>query len=265
MTLFDTLRRGRFARISLTRREPTEATAVRPGLGRGRQSAIAIAIAPKPEPAPPVKPHRRSCTIKMGDCGLGPVLSSIGNGRLPPLQITRKETVVDADPDLAARRHQVPPQRLSLYHQIARAVGRVLVQAAAGSVNDVTFGAAGGAPSGKSLSCEVAHTCSGIGKLSYQWFSSSAARYSRTGRVIFSVSGQAFGLLSTLRPRLASASMTLASMAKTIAADESCLHAPNHHIFKQVTQQGALAKAPMTVLVDVIETQDSETLTPTSN
>jgi hypothetical protein len=29
MTLFDTVRRGRFARISLTRREPTEATAVR--------------------------------------------------------------------------------------------------------------------------------------------------------------------------------------------------------------------------------------------
>ena len=29
MTLFDTLRRSRFARISLTRREPTEATAVR--------------------------------------------------------------------------------------------------------------------------------------------------------------------------------------------------------------------------------------------
>ena len=30
MTLFDTLRRSRLARISLTRREPTEATAVRP-------------------------------------------------------------------------------------------------------------------------------------------------------------------------------------------------------------------------------------------
>jgi DHA2 family multidrug resistance protein len=29
MTLFDTLRRSRFARISLTRREPTEATTVR--------------------------------------------------------------------------------------------------------------------------------------------------------------------------------------------------------------------------------------------
>ena len=36
MTLFDTLRRSRFARISLTRREPTEATAVR--------------LAPPPEP-----------------------------------------------------------------------------------------------------------------------------------------------------------------------------------------------------------------------
>ena len=30
MTLFDTLRRNRFARISLTRREPTEVAAVRP-------------------------------------------------------------------------------------------------------------------------------------------------------------------------------------------------------------------------------------------
>ena len=41
MTLFDTLRRSRFARISLTRCEPTEATAVRP------------AAAPEPPPAAP--------------------------------------------------------------------------------------------------------------------------------------------------------------------------------------------------------------------
>ena len=61
----------------------------------------------------------------------------------------------------------------------------LLVQAAAGSVSDVTFGGAGGAPGGKSLSTSLVSEASAAAL-------SSAARYYCTGRVIFSVSGQAF-------------------------------------------------------------------------
>jgi len=96
--------------------------------------------------------------------------------------------------------------------------------------------------------------------------SSSTAGYSRTARVARCGSGEpSVSSRAVLRLRLASALITLASMAKALAADQPFLHAPVDHTLEQMSKGVALTKPAVPILRErrvvrhrILETQPTE-------